>query len=147
MYKTLVVAVDGSEHSDKSVAFAADYAKMYDSKLLILHVYRPQRIPDNTHSLIKPALHPEPSEQQLRDLAHKIVDHACEHARKLGVSEVNGFVEKGSIARGIVEFAKRKQADAIVMGSRGLSDVTGLLLGSVAHKVSSLAECTCIIVK
>lgn len=147
MYKTLVVAVDGSEHSDKSVAFAADYATTHDATLLVLHVYRPQRIPDNTHSLIRASLHPEPPEQQLRDLAHKIVDHACEQARQRGVAQVDGFVEKGSIARGIVEFAKRRKADAIVMGSRGLSDVTGMLLGSVAHKVASLAECTCIIVK
>ena len=48
---------------------------------------------------------------------------------------------------GIVDFARDQRADAIVMGSRGLGDVSGLLLGSVSHKVSHLAACTCIMVK
>ena len=53
----------------------------------------------------------------------------------------------GNPADEIVEFAKQKQIDLIVMGSRGLSDIKGLFLGSVSHKVSHLAECTCITVK
>lgn len=147
MFSTLVVAVDGSEHSDKSIDFAADYALKHGSKLLVLHVFRAQRIPDNTHSLIKPTMHPEPSEVQLKDLAHKIVDYACERIRQHGVTAVAGFVQKGPIARSIVEFAKARQADAIVIGNRGLGDTANALLGSVVHKVANLAECPCIIIK
>ena len=47
----------------------------------------------------------------------------------------------------IAGLAQDRKADAIVMGSRGLSDIKGLFLGSVSHKVSHLAECTCITVK
>ena len=43
--------------------------------------------------------------------------------------------------------AKDRMVDAIVIGSRGLSDIKGLFLGSVSHKVGHLAECTCITVK
>ena len=47
----------------------------------------------------------------------------------------------------IVAFAKDRGIDAIVMGSRGTGDMEGLLLGSVSHKVTSLAPCTCVTVK
>jgi nucleotide-binding universal stress UspA family protein len=60
---------------------------------------------------------------------------------------VEGLVRRGPLARTIVQVAKDRGADAIAMGSRGLGDVEGFLLGSVSHKVSSLAECTCITVK
>ncbi len=39
------------------------------------------------------------------------------------------------------------KADVIVMGSRGLGHIKGMLMGSVSHKVNHLAECTCITVK
>ena len=53
----------------------------------------------------------------------------------------------GRPADTIVAAAERDKADMIVMGSRGFSDLKGLLLGSVSHKVSHLAPCTCVTVK
>jgi chaperonin GroEL len=45
------------------------------------------------------------------------------------------------------EGIKAVAADMIVMGRRGLSDLQGLLMGSVSHKVSHLADCACLTVK
>ncbi len=56
-------------------------------------------------------------------------------------------VKVGNPARTIVAFAARSGADLIVMGGRGHGDIEGFLLGSVSHKVSNLAECTCMTVK
>ena len=44
-------------------------------------------------------------------------------------------------------YAKSARIDTIVMGSRGLSELESALLGSVSHKVASLADCTVMIVK
>ena len=54
---------------------------------------------------------------------------------------------EGKPARSIVEYARGASIDAIVMGSRGLSEFESALLGSVSHKVASLAGCTVMIVK
>ena len=43
--------------------------------------------------------------------------------------------------------SKHEKPDMIVMGRRGLSDLQGLLMGSVSHKVSHLADCACLTVK
>ena len=64
-----------------------------------------------------------------------------------GVKSVRSVVEDGDPARCILDCATRDNADLVVLGSRGLSDLKGLLLGSVSHKVSQLAECTCMTVK
>ncbi|WP_256432948.1 universal stress protein [Martelella soudanensis] len=42
---------------------------------------------------------------------------------------------------------RERKVDTVVLGSRGLGDVAGLLLGSVSHKVTHLAPCTCIVVR
>ncbi len=62
-------------------------------------------------------------------------------------TEQSRSVLDGDPAERILEYAERESADCIVMGSRGLSDVRGLVLGSVSHKVSNRAVCTCIAVK
>jgi nucleotide-binding universal stress UspA family protein len=57
------------------------------------------------------------------------------------------LVVEGDLAPQIAEVAKKRNVDMIVMGSRGLGDLQGLLLGSVSHNVASSAPCTCVIVR
>ena len=54
---------------------------------------------------------------------------------------------EGDPAGRILDTAKNGGADLIVLGSRGLTDVASLLLGSVSHKVLHLAPCACLMVK
>jgi nucleotide-binding universal stress UspA family protein len=63
------------------------------------------------------------------------------------VTAVETLIRVGQPARTIVHVAEQLEVDCIVMGSRGLGDFEGLLLGSVSHKVASLAKCTCVTVK
>jgi nucleotide-binding universal stress UspA family protein len=53
----------------------------------------------------------------------------------------------GEPATRILDCAKREKVDLIVQGSRGLSDLKGLLLDSVSHKASQLAGCPCVTAK
>ena len=52
-------------------------------------------------------------------------------------------IDWGDEAERILHHSQHPVADMIVMGSRGLSPLQGLFLGSVSHKVFHLAECTC----
>jgi nucleotide-binding universal stress UspA family protein len=63
---------------------------------------------------------------------------------KMGLDNVIRAVEAGDPASRIVEHAREHKIDLIVMGSRGTSDVKGLMLGSVSHKVTQLAPCMCL---
>ena len=73
--------------------------------------------------------------------------NAQRRARENGVDKANTVIRNGDPARVIIEYAEQHDIDMIVIGSRGLGDLKGMLLGSVSHKVAHLAECSCITVK
>lgn len=147
MFKTILVAVDGSDQAQKAVDVAADLAQKYDAQLLLLSVYKHVSSLESTHTLVHSKDSVGPRNPTLRDLANEFVKKADQRARECGATRIETYVERGQPARVIVDFAKEKGVEVIIMGSRGLGDVGGFLLGSVSHKVSSLAECTCITVK
>lgn len=147
MIDTLIAAVDGSSHSDRALAFAADLARRYEARLIVLSVYRHHSSLESTHSLVRPRERIEAPDATLGRLAREVADGAAARAREAGVATVEAMVRRGPPARTIVKVAEECRAGAVVMGSRGLGDIEGMLLGSVSHKVSSLAPCTCITVK
>jgi len=80
-------------------------------------------------------------------LERVILGRAEEQARGKGIRVARKAVEHGDPAECIVDTAARQQANLIVMGTRGLTDFGGLLMGSVAHKVTHSAPCTVITVR
>lgn len=147
MFDKIIVAVDGSGHSGKAVDIAIELARRFDSRLIVLSVYRHQSSFESSHSLVRARSTPQRPDETLKALAGEAVDRAVTRAKDAGLRHVSRRVRRGPPARTIIKEAKNENADAIVMGSRGLGDIGGLLLGSVSHKVTSLAECTCITVK
>lgn len=147
MYRTLLAAVDGSTHADKALDQAVALAKGTGGRLVVLSVYRHHSPLETTHSLVKGREEIEPPDVTLGRLCREIVDAGVARARAAGLDQVEGMVRRGPPARTIVEVAKELPADAIVLGGRGSGDVEGFLLGSVSHKVASLAPCTCITVR
>lgn len=57
------------------------------------------------------------------------------------------MIDRSVTSQRIVDSARETHADMIVKGSRGLSDLAGLLVGSVSHKVTNMAPCTCVTVR
>ncbi len=150
MISTILVPTDGSDHAAKAVAFAADLAAKYGARMILLHVvsdWGSGRVPDELRGYAK-LEHVEVTERDIRQgVANEILQSAETVAREHGVSEPESVLEYGRPSKAILDAAKARGADLIVMGSRGLGDAQSLLLGSVSHKVSHLSECSCITVK
>lgn len=176
MMERLLVALDGSAHSDKALELAADLAEAYGAELLLTHVmssaplslaeremaaaeYADELANWTTSRTTTGTVEPEGSGHELlmhyNDLTHHFRETMGNHLLALAntklsgrnISSVQVLLADGDPAETITGLAKDRNADAIVIGSRGLSDIKGLFLGSVSHKVSHLAECTCITVK
>jgi nucleotide-binding universal stress UspA family protein len=151
MKATLILhPTDGSAASNKALEYAADMAVASKAKLLVLHVQRrhgQRTIPPGLRELER-LEHIRLTEADiLRSAAERVATNAEGAARNKGVADTEKLVVQGDPAREIVALAKDRSVDTIVMGSRGLGDIQGLLLGSVSHKVIQSAPCTCIIVR
>lgn len=147
MLKTIVVAVDGSDHAARAAELAIDLAKRYGAQLFALSVYRHFSQLESSHSMVRTRDVPESPDATLSSLAREAADWVVQKGHEAGLEGIEPVVRRGPAARTIIDFAREKQVDAVVLGSRGLGDITGMLLGSVSHKVNSLANCTCITVK
>jgi nucleotide-binding universal stress UspA family protein len=150
MVESILVPTDGSEHAKQAVAFAADLAKRYGAKLVLLHVMTQlgnDRIPEDLRAYAS-AEHIELSERSVfESVAEQILRGAQVTAHEHGAPDVESLLEIGDPATTILQVAKTQAIDLIVMGSRGLGSLRGLLMGSVSQKVSQLCGCTCVTVK
>ena len=112
---------------------------------MLLCVYRHYSLLEASMSMVRPDK-PENLDDSMREYATMIAENAKEFAKEQGSKNVRAFVKSGPPARTIVNFAKDKNINLIVLGSRGQGDIEGYLLGSVSHKVTSLSHCPTLVV-
>jgi len=147
MIKKILIAVDGSKHSLSCVAFGAEIGKAVNAQVLLYHVVKPYKLPESLHVFAKAEHLPTFDPELLRKGAQYLLAGALCEARKAGLKDVEIETDEGPIARSIVERANSFKADMIVIGSRGMGDMGGLLRGGVSHRVETLAKCSVLVVK
>lgn len=147
MFRNIVCAVDGSDHAQKAAELASDLAAKVGAKLTFLTVTKELKVTEEVKRYMEIENLTGSPQYVLDEMTGRVLEDARERAREAGVTGPRAEVRTGNPARTIVAYAEREGADLIVMGSRGMGDIGGLLLGSVSHKVSSLAKCTCMTVK
>jgi len=138
MVKEILVPVDGSEGSDRAVAQAITMAEVCEAKLNFLYVA-------NINQLAINACLSDAILEAVTKAGNVILDRAMDLVPS-GI-EKEAFSETGSPAVVILEFAASNDIDLIVMGSRGLGIVKGVLLGSVSQYIVEQAKCPVLVVK
>jgi nucleotide-binding universal stress UspA family protein len=147
MFKVILVPIDGSDHAEKAVTVAADLAAKYDAALHIITVMESTELAAPLHRFAE-AEHITGGEAQIATyISDRFIERAREVATEEGAKSVKTSVEMGDTQKRILAYAEKVGADLIVMGSRGLSDFEGLMLGSVSHKIANSAPCTVITVR
>ena len=125
MFKTIVLALDGSEGSRRAIPLAVGLAQRDDARIVIAHVEQdlagkggaPVRV---TEDEIQDEIR-----KQADELSAEGVDTAVEMRNVMG----------GGPAHAIEEIADKAGADLIILGTRGHAPVAGLLLGSVTQRL------------
>ena len=130
MFNHILVAIDGSTHSHSTLNTTIEVAKKFQAEVTVVHFIE--------HEVGRASVYPT----ETLEVAKKMIADAVKTVEAAGIrttSQVND-VAHGHAAKAIVDIAHERGVNLIVMGSRGLSDIQGLLLGSVTHKVMQLAN-------
>jgi nucleotide-binding universal stress UspA family protein len=139
MFASIIVALDGSEQSLLALDHARAIAESFGSKLFLVHAF--PRTSDLRDSI---------EYSNLVALRTKVGQAIIEAARKqLGQTkiEVEEDLLEGPAADAILSAADIRNCDLIVMGSRGMGSLKGMIFGSVSAKVSQYAQCPVMVVR
>jgi nucleotide-binding universal stress UspA family protein len=141
MISRILVAVDGSESSERALKTAIEMADQLDAELLIANVLEDfgdaAKIWKKHDSIVKEL------ERQHDALLKKYRAVAIKQLS----TKVKTIRAEGHAVEQILKIANRRRAGMIVIGSRGLSAAKGILLGSVSHKLVQLSERPVLVVK
>lgn len=137
MYKKILVAFDGSRYSNKAVKEAIDLATISGAELFVVTAVD---VTDEFESQA-PGL-----TDKMTEKAKKLLDKVTKKISAANI-KISGEVHVGDPFDVIVNTAKKKRADLIVMGSHGRTGIVRLLMGSVAARVIGHAPCNVLVVK
>lgn len=131
--KKIMLGADGSEHSKHAARYAVDLAKAFNAKIIIVSTYRGQTIVTE-----------DPAHQYTMKEMRRRATHIQAWYRELMVKnevDYEALLLDGPAAQAISDAAVREKADIIVIGSRGLSNIMGMIIGSTAHILLHVAPC------
>lgn len=137
MFARILVAVDGSPESGKTIPVALDLAQKYGSTVTVIHVREHEKYEGSDVDLGPPIP------------AEALIEGVVARFREAGV-DAKGVIRRvapGRTHEQIVDVAKESAAELIVMGTRGMTELKSMLLGGVANKVVHHATCPVLLVR
>ena len=137
-FKKILVPIDGSIYSEKSLERASEFVNTFGSNLILIYVVE-KSIPINL-------LDRKEYLEILRKFGTNVLEKANKKLSKKGIT-AKILLKEGNIVNEIEKIAKKEKCDLILVGSKGLGSVTRLLLGSVSNKISQTSSCSVLIVK
>jgi len=131
----ILVAVDGSETSSKAAEMAIDLAEKHAADLIALYI-------------VAPNINFSQAFYFAQENGQKIVDEVKREAvaKKLNV-QTEVLMDVGAVSKAIVEYAENNNANLIVIGTRGISGIKRMLVGSTASEVVKYSHCPVMVVK
>jgi nucleotide-binding universal stress UspA family protein len=156
--KRILVAVDGSKPSLNAGKQAIKLADKHQAELTALYVissdirygYLEDPVTPSLEDPVAPSLPRPPKEivMMAMETGQKYVDEVKQKASETKISvRTDVVIGTSSVVKAIVEYAEEKKMDMIVIGSRGMSRLKRMLLGSIASGVVKYAHCPVLVVK
>jgi len=155
----VLLVIDGSEHSQRAEDYLARFSLPEGVDVRVMHVLPPEPMPDLVGrswpvgaEMVMPVLSPEMEESAKQQAEAEqrqgevLLAQSEANLNAFGI-KVESVLMRGDAATEIMNYIKEKNIDLVVVGSRGLSQVRGWLLGSVSRKLVHYAGCSVLIVK
>ena len=140
--RSILVPTDFSESASRALEHAVAWAKTFRARIHLLHAYQvPIQI-----GVGEPVPLPQEFFDQMRERSQRRLDELAAKLRSDGLDAATHLTAEAP-SRAIVEVAEQLGVDLIVMGTRGLTGMKHVLLGSVAERTVRLAPCPVMTVK
>ena len=137
--KKILLAIDGSEHSTAVVEKAIEYAKLLHATILLMHCHA--KFPVNLGEPYR-----DSQIAKIIRVSEELVAPFMQRLKSADISAEDRLMEEPA-GKMISEVAKIERCELIVIGSRGLSNLTNLIVGSVATRVLQTAPCPVLVVR
>ncbi len=144
--RTVVVGIDGSPSSIDALGWAVRDAEVGDSTLTVAMAWRAEpsmAVKTGANSNWVPMTSPEYEDTAQQSINSIVAEHVPDEFS----GKVTTVVREGAASQVLVELATELHASALVVGSRGLGGVTGMMLGSVSDYCIRNAPCTVVVVR
>jgi len=141
--KRIIVGVDGSDSSKSALEWAYNEAAHHSAAITVIAVFGPPALPMSPPYGSVP---PEGYESQPRKGALDLLEQLTSPLEaKTPAVDIRTVVEEGNPAKVLIE--RSKEADLLVVGSRGHGGFAGMLLGSVSHHLVAHADCPVVVIR
>jgi len=143
------VAIDKSGYKDKVVSYAFTLAKSLGAEISVIHVV------DQSSMVAAASIHPASSmmsaQKEYQDAliqdADKLLKGIVQLGKNDGITVHDKVLAGSSVKQTILDYAKDKEADMIIIGTKGMTGIKKFLVGSVANDVISHAHCPVLAVR
>ena len=141
--KQIVVGVDGSDSSRAALAWAYDEAAHHSAAITVISTWHPPAMPMTPpYGSIPPEGYASQPKREALDLLEKLI---ADLEKRNPPVDVRTVIEEGNPAQVLIE--RSKDADLMVLGSRGHGGFKGMLLGSVSQHLVAHGECPVVVVR
>lgn len=137
--KKILLAIDGSEYSNKVLDKGIEYAKILKAEIILIYCH--EKFPVHLGEPYR--------DKQIAEIlkeSEKVVRPFVQRLQSADILVEDRLMEEPA-GKMIPEVAKIEKCDLIIMGSRGLSNLTSLIVGSVTNRVLQTAPCSVLVVR
>ncbi len=139
MFKNIIAATDGSDHSNRAVEQAKQLAEHFGATLWLVHAYHHTSDLLGYEDFEKIVAQRKARGQVILDETRKLLENCS--------IKVEEELIEGPEAQAIINVANTRNADLIVIGTRGRGAIEGMLFGSVSTKVAQYAKCSVMVTR
>jgi len=147
VFNRILIPVDGSSGAVQALEKGIALQRLTDAELLVLCVFKHHSLREASLSMVRPdrlELPDDALKEYATDIAMSAKHYVMEH--DVPKERLRAFVKGGRPASTIVQFARQRDCDLIVVGAQGTNGDTNVLLGSVAQRVAGGAHCPVLVV-
>ena len=146
MFDKVMVALDGSEHAAKALEMAAALSMRCEATLVLFHAVEVSAFRSDYDMRVIASAR-EVYRKIGQEQADAILQEAEAAAHAAGVERIERVTGEGDPVKAMLAALRESPVDLVVIGTRGLTGLREIAMGSVAHKMSVAAPCPVMIIK